>query len=215
MGKADYNDRLKDYVTVNERIDAFYAKFPEGSLQSEIVMHTPKIVVIKAYAYRSKDDPRPGVGHSMMMIPGTTPYTEDSEVENAETSAWGRALAALGFEVKKGIATRNEIENKEKKSDKSDQPANPSNGAGGPVVSVNQLQLLDISGDRKLGTGYSAWLDKRLKEINATRASLSIPHFQMLVNELADMKQADGGGGDDTRLGDGTERPEFDKDLDW
>jgi hypothetical protein len=206
MGKADYNDRLKDYVTVNERIDAFYAKYPEGSLQSEIVTHTPKIVVVKAMAFRTQDDPRPGIGHSMMMIPGTTPYTEDSEVENAETSAWGRALAALGFEVKKGIATRQEIENKETKSDKSGKEPNPSNGAGGPIVSVNQLQLLDISGERKLGVGYSAWLEKRLAEIHSTRAALSIPHFQMLVNELADIRTA----GDDSDV-----PPVDDKDLEW
>jgi hypothetical protein len=196
MAKADYEARLASYITVNERIDAFYAKYPEGSLQSEIVTHTPKIVVVKAMAFRTADDPRPGIGHSMMMIPGTTPYTEDSEVENAETSAWGRALAALGFEVKKGIATRQEIENKETKSDKSHTPANgkePNPGGGdGEPVSVNQLQLLDISGERKLGTGYSKWLEKRLGELRTTRATLSKPHFQMLVNEIADYGRDDG-----------------------
>jgi hypothetical protein len=31
--------------------------------------------------------------------------------ENAETSAWGRALAALGFEVQKAVASREEVEN--------------------------------------------------------------------------------------------------------
>lgn len=109
---ADYNDRLKDYVQVNERIIAFYELYPEGSLQSEIVELTEKRVVMKAYAYRKAGDPLPGIGHSQMSIPGRTSFTIGSEVENCETSAWGRALAALGFEVKRGIATRNEIENK-------------------------------------------------------------------------------------------------------
>ena len=110
---ADYDDRLKDYVTVDKRITAFYTDYPDGSLQSEIVTLTDKLVVVKAYAYRSADDPRPGIGHSQMEIPGSTPYTEGSEVENAETHAWGRALAALGFEVKKGVATRDEIQGKQ------------------------------------------------------------------------------------------------------
>lgn len=117
MAKADYNDRLKDYVDVPTRIAKFYEKFPDGSLQSEMVHLGPELVIIKASAYRTADDARPGIGHSAMIIPGDTPYTEGSEVENAETSAWGRALAALGFEVKKGIASRNEIESKQQRSE--------------------------------------------------------------------------------------------------
>src|SRR5690606_32268753 len=103
---------LKDYVQVNERIDAFYAKYPEGSIQSEIVELTESRVTVKAWAYRTPDDRCPGVGHSFMNIPGSTSFTRGSELETTETSAWGRALAALGFEVKRGIASAQEVENK-------------------------------------------------------------------------------------------------------
>ena len=41
-------------------------------------------------------------------IPGTSNFTRNSEVENCETSAWGRALAALGFGGK-SIASVEEI----------------------------------------------------------------------------------------------------------
>ena len=109
----DYQDRMKDYVPVNERIDAFMTAFPEGSLQTEIVELTDSRVTVKAYAYRVPTDPRPGVGHSSLNIPGSTPYTKGSEIENAETSAWGRAIAALGFEVKRGIASSEEVRNKQ------------------------------------------------------------------------------------------------------
>jgi hypothetical protein len=104
---------MDDYVPVNERIDAFKTAFPEGSLQSEIVELTETRVTFKAYAYRTPDDPRPGVGHSSLEIPGKTPYTKGSEIENAETSSWGRAIAALGFEVKRGISSREEVRNKQ------------------------------------------------------------------------------------------------------
>ena len=104
--------RMDDYVPVNERIDAFYKAYPEGSIQSEVIELTDTRVSVKAYAYRKHDDPRPGVGHSSLNIPGSTPYTRGSELENAETSAWGRAIAALGFEVKRGIATAEEVRNK-------------------------------------------------------------------------------------------------------
>lgn len=103
---------LANYVEVNERIVKFYEKYPDGSIQSEIIEHTDEMVTVKAWAFRTADDPRPGVGHSSLLIPGSTPYTKGSELENAETSAWGRALAALGFEVKRGIASREEVENK-------------------------------------------------------------------------------------------------------
>lgn len=102
-----------DYIQVHERIAAFYEKFPDGSLQSEMVELTDNRVVMRAYAYRIPDDVRPGIGYSSLEIPGRTPYTRGSEIENCETSAWGRAIAALGFEVKRGIATQEEIRNKQ------------------------------------------------------------------------------------------------------
>jgi hypothetical protein len=57
---------LDDYVTVAERVTAFYGKYPEGSLQSEIVEMNPALVVIRAYAYRTPDDPRPGLAVAVL-----------------------------------------------------------------------------------------------------------------------------------------------------
>lgn len=100
---------LDGYVTVDQRIIAFKEAFPEGSLQSEIVLMSDNKVVIKAYAYRTPDDLRPGVGHAAEVIPGKTSFQRDSELMVCETSAWGRAIAALGFEVKRGVATQEEV----------------------------------------------------------------------------------------------------------
>ncbi len=46
----------------------------------------------------------------MEPFPGKTPYTKDSELMNAETSAWGRALASLGYEIHRGIATKQDVQ---------------------------------------------------------------------------------------------------------
>ena len=110
---ANFNPADSGYVEVKDRIEAFYAKYPEGSIQSEIVMLTDNKVVVKAYAYRFLEDVRPGIGHSQLGIPGKTNYTRESELENAETSAWGRAIAALGFEVKRAVASAEEVRNKQ------------------------------------------------------------------------------------------------------
>lgn len=103
---------MGDYVDVAERIAEFAAKHPQGSLQSELtpLEREGQLVgwLCKAYAYRSPTDERPGVGHAVEPVPGKTPYTRDSEAMNAETSAWGRAIIALGFKTKK-IASANEV----------------------------------------------------------------------------------------------------------
>jgi hypothetical protein len=102
---------LTDYNDVASRIGEFRVKHPDGTLQSEIVQYGPDVVIVKAYAYRSPDDPRPGVGLAAEPLPGKTNFTRDSELQNAETSAWGRALIAVGAaDAKKGIASREEVE---------------------------------------------------------------------------------------------------------
>jgi hypothetical protein len=65
--------------------------------------------IVRAEAFRDPDDDRPGVGTAWEPFPGRTPYTRHSELMNAETSAWGRALASLGYEVHNGSASANEM----------------------------------------------------------------------------------------------------------
>jgi hypothetical protein len=103
---------LKDYNEVVDRVRAFNEKFPDGSIQTEITHLSEKLVVVKAYAFRTPEDPKPSSGHSMLTIPGTTNFTRGSEVENAETSAVGRALSWIGFTAKKSLASADEIRNK-------------------------------------------------------------------------------------------------------
>lgn len=103
---------LADYVEVHTRIEKFYERYPEGSLQSswEVREIGEDVgIVVEARAYRTADDNRPGVGLAWEPYPGATSFTKQSELMNAETSAWGRALAALGFEVHRGIASGNEV----------------------------------------------------------------------------------------------------------
>lgn len=104
---------LKDYVTVAERLRLFMKRYPEGSIQLDPVefrdIEGKTWVIGRAYAYRTPDDPRPGIGTAWEIIPGMTSFTKFSEVQNVETSAWGRALAAIGIGIDKGVATWDEI----------------------------------------------------------------------------------------------------------
>jgi hypothetical protein len=120
------------YVDVAARIAEFYAKHPDGSLQMDppewVEVEGQRFIMARAYAYRSPDDVRPGIGSAWEAVPGRTPYTRGSELMNLETSCWGRAIAALGIATRQGVATAQEVEAaKERQS--FPPPAPPKNGA--------------------------------------------------------------------------------------
>lgn len=106
---------MNDYVDVAERIAEFKKAYPEGTLQQVAVdfkeFAGQTWVIYVAAAYRTPDDQRPGIGTAWEPVPGKTPYTKDSELMNAETSAWGRAIVALGIPTKK-IASAEEVRNR-------------------------------------------------------------------------------------------------------
>ena len=108
---------LSDYVEVKDRIRMFYEAHPDGRLVTDRAEYwleiDPPRVVVKALAYRTADDPHPGVGWSWLELPGKTSYTRGSELENAETSAWGRAIGALGIGIDRSIASKNEVDAKQ------------------------------------------------------------------------------------------------------
>lgn len=120
MAQTSYKGPL-DYIDVATRIVEFREKFPEGSLQQvklDFVNVAGKDwVVYTAAAFRSPTDDRPGIGTAWEPIPGPTQFTRDSEVQNAETAAWGRAMvAALAVDTKKGIASAEEVRNRAEKT---------------------------------------------------------------------------------------------------
>jgi GGDEF domain-containing protein len=104
---------IDDYVDVAERIQNLFDKYPDASLQT-IDWGVQEIggksfVWYRAAAYRTPDDERPGQGIAWEPFPGPTPYTKDSELMNAETSAYGRAICALGLVSNRKLASRQEV----------------------------------------------------------------------------------------------------------
>ena len=107
--------RLENYVDVPHRIKLFYEKYPEGSLQMDADLRFQTvgdqiIVIGRAYAYRNPQDEKPGVGTAQEYLPGKTNFTRGSEIQNLETSCWGRAIGALGIGIDKAVATKEEVE---------------------------------------------------------------------------------------------------------
>jgi hypothetical protein len=92
------------YITVAERLAAFTKEHPKGRIATQLVSITDTMAVVAAQVWKIRSDdagiPPDGTGLSSMPIPGPTSFTKNSEVENAETSAIGRALAAIGYLAK-------------------------------------------------------------------------------------------------------------------
>lgn len=111
---------LSNYVDVAERIRIFKSLYPNGSLQPVDPMNPYKVesidgrmfIVYASAAYRTPDDPRPGIGLAWEPFPGRTPYTRDSELMVCETSSWGRAIIATLAADSQRIASREEVANR-------------------------------------------------------------------------------------------------------
>ncbi len=103
-----------DYIDVATRIVEFREKYPDGSLQPAVIEKPYSIeeiggqtyIVVVAAAYRNAEDTRPGIGMAYELFPGKTPYTRGSELQNAETSAWGRAIVAAWLLTRKRASRR-------------------------------------------------------------------------------------------------------------
>ena len=99
----------KQYATVAERLESLNnATGGDYSLESEIVKFEDGIVVVKAtlavngYTYN---------GHAYEEI-GSSQINSTSALENAETSAWGRCLAAYSmFGSSTEVASADEVAN--------------------------------------------------------------------------------------------------------
>lgn len=122
------------YIDVASRLVEFREKHPDGSLQPADLTQPYRIetiggdtyIVVVTAAYRSPDDVRPGIGMAYEAYPGKTPYTRGSELQNCETSSWGRAIvAALAADTRKGVASADEVRNRQAERDEQNAPRDP------------------------------------------------------------------------------------------
>ncbi len=93
---------LESYVEVKDRIKAFWAKYPKGRILTAIlsldgVEVEQRMVVIQAQLFGDLEDTRPLTTGLAKEREGTFGANKTAFLENAETSAIGRALANLGF----------------------------------------------------------------------------------------------------------------------
>lgn len=93
----------KDYLTVAERVSTFRSDHPDYGIETDVIENTPEIVIVKATILRVLESKDGALGEVVVgtgyaeEIRGSSNINKTSALENCETSAIGRALAACGY----------------------------------------------------------------------------------------------------------------------
>lgn len=105
---------LADYATVQERIEAFWIKYPNGAIVTTDLTtdadRDKKQWRVYAEVFFVFDELRPRGTGLAFEIDGGAGANQTSAYENAETSAIGRALATANFTTSKHRASRQEMQ---------------------------------------------------------------------------------------------------------
>lgn len=111
MDNNNKKDALKDYVEVNKRIELFWQRFSNGRIETEIKSWNDGVIIMVARVWKDTTDQNPSATGHAYERENSSYINKTSALENCETSAVGRALAILGFEIKKSVASKEEVEN--------------------------------------------------------------------------------------------------------
>ncbi len=103
------NIKGKEYVPVSERVKEFHEKYPDFTAITEILSLDENSVVMKATVY-DPDGKIMAVGHAQEDRNASN-INKTSYVENAETSAIGRALGMFGIGIDASMASADEVAN--------------------------------------------------------------------------------------------------------
>lgn len=105
--------RIEDYEPVESRIRAFWIKYPNGRLLTDL-QRTERPDgriewICRTEAFTNNEDVRPQATGFATEIEGTSLINRSNASENCETSSIGRCLANLGFAAKGKRPSREEM----------------------------------------------------------------------------------------------------------
>ena len=93
---------LSQYETVDQRLEKFWAKYPDGAIITELVAHKDDRFIFKASVYKTYADAIPfATGFAEEIVTGRG-VNSTSALENSESSAIGRALHTGGISKHSG-----------------------------------------------------------------------------------------------------------------
>lgn len=182
---------MDGYVDVAERIRQLREKHPEAVLRPYNPAEPFKImeiggrefIIYTAACYRTPDDPMPAIAVAAEPAVGKTNYTRDSEVMNAETSAWGRCIvAALAADTQK-IASLDEVRNRKAEDA---EPSVRKHPAGSPTAEQIGQKAVEIIKEQLGGVEVSQPANVRSISSGAPASDKQKGLISKLVKEKAD-----------------------------
>ena len=96
----------KEYATVAYRLALFRADYPKGCIVTKLISDTDGVIVFMATVDDGDDMLATGYAEE---VRGSSNINKTSALENAETSAVGRALAFAGYHSSTSIASADEV----------------------------------------------------------------------------------------------------------
>lgn len=154
------NIKGKEYVEVNERIRAFREMYPNGSILTDMLSNENGMCVFKVQVIN--DGQILATGHAYEKE-GSTFINKTSYIENAETSAIGRALGILGIGIDTSVASAEEVTN---------------------AVNNQKEDVKDLPVDKAKDKLIKAHKDGKLKEVFFSLSTKNKEELRDFANDL-------------------------------